>query len=322
MTKENFRANFGPISMPQPFAHGGTITEIGVTQDANSINFIDGFPSVYSAPKSNNGKFVTRGEINAIGNLASRNDFHRRCGGLNTFDPSFASAIGGYPRGAILQLFERGTIFYVESLVDNNLINFLEVGVDDVHWRYCYESTYQSLQERFIGSVKADDIAASSASSINIFARQSPVSGYITIRNVKFSHTIDTIVGGSGNILVGAAIVARSFSPDNIASYSPITPGVAPNNAACLYTLDSATVTSGSKIWEFPAASSVAAGTLTANYTIPQGLISVSAGDYIFIDIINGLIGAAGRFVTGTQKYVLEYITAGERNVSFDIYVI
>jgi hypothetical protein len=137
MTKENFRANFGPISMPQPFAHGGTITEIGVTQDANSINFIDGFPSVYSAPKSNNGKFVTRGEINAIGNLASRNDFHRRCGGLNTFDPSFASAIGGYPRGAILQLFERGTIFYVESLVDNNLMNFLEVGIDDVHWRYC-----------------------------------------------------------------------------------------------------------------------------------------------------------------------------------------
>lgn len=138
MTKENFRANFGPISMPQPFAHGGTITEIGVTQDANSVNFIDGFPSIYSAPKSNNGKFVTRGEINAIGNLASRNNFHYRCGGLNTFDSGFAAAIGGYPKGAVLDhIIDGSTVRRIMSYVDNNLVDPSSGGIGSNGWMFC-----------------------------------------------------------------------------------------------------------------------------------------------------------------------------------------
>lgn len=321
MTKENFRANFGPISMPQPFAHGGTIAEIGATQDANSINFIDGFPSIYSAPKSNNGKFVTRGEMNAIGNLASRNNFHYRCGGLNTFDPSFASAIGGYPKGAILQLFERGTIFYVESLVDNNLINFLETGVDDVHWRYCYESTYQSQQERFLGSVNVENIAVSSLSSINIFARQSTVSGYITIRNVKFTSTATNIVDTVGKIFVGSGLVARTFSQNDVSSYSAITPDIAPTNTANLYTFEASSFAQYAIIKSFPPLTAIdTPEELAIIYTIPQGLIPVSAGDYVFIDIINGL--THGNIYNVTNGLIIQDGIASERSISFDIYVI
>ena len=50
------------LYIPQPFAsaEGAALTEIEAAT-SNNVNFADGFPSVYEAPSSNNGKFVTRG---------------------------------------------------------------------------------------------------------------------------------------------------------------------------------------------------------------------------------------------------------------------
>jgi hypothetical protein len=48
----------------------------------------------------------------------------------------------------------------------------------------------------------------------------------------------------------------------------------------------------------------------------------VSVGDYVFIDIINGLIGATASANAASGGQALRSIVASERNVSFDIYVI
>lgn len=149
MTQEQFNQDYGRIAMPKPFAHDGLITPIvDIGDSTHPVNFADGFPSEYSAPHSQGGKYVTRGEFNAIGNLATRNDFYRACGGLNTFNTALASKIGGYPKGAVLQLLDNNVLKYVISLVDNNTVNFNTAGVDGVNWMFCYESKHEEEEEK------------------------------------------------------------------------------------------------------------------------------------------------------------------------------
>lgn len=150
------------LYIPQPFASGdGTVSAdrtIIDTISGDTLNFVDGFPSVYSSPKALGGKPVTRGDINAIGHLASVNEFYRRCGGLNTFDPELAMKIGGYPRGAVLEIIEDLDYHKVVSLVDDNMVDFngdtltdqqIAAGVtlgsiDGVNWAYCANGTIDS----------------------------------------------------------------------------------------------------------------------------------------------------------------------------------
>ena len=125
------------LAMPQPFASGANATRATIgSVSGNSVNYPDGFPAVYSSPASEGGKYVSRGEMNAIGNMASNDLHYFKCGGLNTFDAAFAAAVGGYPKGAVVEvasLNDYSLKFYV-SLIDNNLTDPAEVGNDLVHW--------------------------------------------------------------------------------------------------------------------------------------------------------------------------------------------
>ena len=139
------------IAMPCPFGGFGTenITPIQNLSGAD-VNFPDGFPSIYGAPVDNNGRFVTRKEMNAIGNLASNDLFYHKCGGLNTFDADFCVNIGGYPKGAVLDYLVGFELKKVVSLTENNKFCFtgeelsedqisegLKVGkVDNINWAY------------------------------------------------------------------------------------------------------------------------------------------------------------------------------------------
>lgn len=140
------------IAMPCPFGGFGTtnITTIQTVQ-GNDVNFKDGFPDIYGAPTGNNGRFVTRKEMNAIGNLASNDLFYHKCGGLNTFDADFCAQIGGYPYGAVLEYLIGNQLYSVMSLKDNNKVDFtgttptssqssagIVAGlVDGVNWVFC-----------------------------------------------------------------------------------------------------------------------------------------------------------------------------------------
>ncbi len=138
------------IPIKRPFAESGVLTPIADI-DGNTLNYPTGFPSIYSVPASNGGKYLARGDINAIGNVATNDLFYHKCGGLNTFDADFAVKIGGYPKGAILDFVNGRYIHSVISLVDNNKVDFtgtiptssqasggiLTGSVDNVNWAFC-----------------------------------------------------------------------------------------------------------------------------------------------------------------------------------------
>lgn len=125
------------IAIKRPFAESGEVSTIADVA-GNDINYLQGFPSVYSVPARNGGKYVKRGDINAIGKIATQDLFYHKCGGINTFDPEFAQKVGGYPKGAVLQ-FLNGTFLYdVISLHDNNMYDFTATStIDNANWAYC-----------------------------------------------------------------------------------------------------------------------------------------------------------------------------------------
>lgn len=73
------------------------------------INWSEGIPPDYAMPYANSGKKVLRKDINAIGNIASRELYLLQHGGYHTFDDRVADAIGGYPNGAILDWYQEST---------------------------------------------------------------------------------------------------------------------------------------------------------------------------------------------------------------------
>ena len=200
MTKTD--AYFYRLAMPCPFAtdSGAALTPIASTT-GNDVNFHEGFPSVYSAPASNEGRFVTRGEMNAIGNLASQNQFYFLAGGINTFDAAFAASIGGYPEGAVLKYLNNGYLYDVISLIDNNTIDFTAQGIDGVNWAYL------SVEEKKV----FDDVFFEGGTGAT--------PGTALLGVVKAKRTSGIVVDTSLNPVVGGEKNTYSYSGQNLAMY-------------------------------------------------------------------------------------------------------
>ena len=217
------------LYIPQPFAsaEGAALTEIEAAT-SNNVNFADGFPSVYEAPSSNNGKFVTRGEMNAIGNLASANEFARACGGIVTFDQRLATKIGGYPRGAVLEMLSGLDYARVVSLVDDNLVDFTgnsidttivgnicKLGsVDGVNWAFCERGSvpdYQTVLE--IPNIKFFGNEFSSWEEyVGVFT--APSDGSIVVLGNADITAHSTEANSSGIIIVAAPFTGET-PPEN-----------------------------------------------------------------------------------------------------------
>ena len=124
------------LLIPKPFAKDGTITPI-VAVSEDMPNFSTGFPENFSAPHSGDGRYLARAMMNAIGNIATINEYFRQAGGIYQFDAAWVAANGGYPKGAVLDFLDGNKLYKVLSLVDNNTVDYTSVGVDGTNWLYC-----------------------------------------------------------------------------------------------------------------------------------------------------------------------------------------
>lgn len=131
-------AEYSRLSLPfvkgkNVFAHNGDKTPIPATADAsNSVNYSTGFTPAYSTV---GGKYVSRNEINSLFGMASVAPLLMQCGMRNTFNESVCSAIGGYPKGAILCYYTDNGPVLLESTIDDNENNFIEDGIGATGWK-------------------------------------------------------------------------------------------------------------------------------------------------------------------------------------------
>lgn len=111
-----------PTQVPLPFAANGTkntipeTSQIGVTPGAASLN--DGFPPLTFTPLAAGGVPPSGADFNGILNLLSQNTQWQNAGGFFPYSASFSTAIGGYPKTALLAKAS-GLGFWL-NLADNN----------------------------------------------------------------------------------------------------------------------------------------------------------------------------------------------------------
>lgn len=231
------------VAMPCPFAGNGNRTEV-VSESGSNVNFKDGFPSAYGAPTpSNNGKFVTRKEMNGAFYASTADTFYHKAGGLNTFDQAFAHAVGGYPYGAVLDYLEGRNLHKVVSLVDNNKIDFtgkassfedISSGVvDNVNWAYCNRDESISTSSVMLsGEFAVNAINHVTATSIGSFV--APFSGVITAKSglaYNFENTSISAVTQENCITGGGILVRKVSSVSEIGDVFPFRNGMNSNEA-------------------------------------------------------------------------------------------
>ena len=177
------------IAIKRPFAESGFITPIQDTS-GDSVNYQQGFPSIYGVPASEGGKYVGRGEINAIGNVATNDLFYHKCGGINTFDAAFAAKVGGYPKGAVLQYLNGNYIYDVISLIDNNMFDFVASNtIDGANWAYCNKET--SSSDRILVVESSTTVNANNSQGLLLGVFKAPKSGFIVFEG---NYTVNTQV--------------------------------------------------------------------------------------------------------------------------------
>ena len=108
-----------------------------VDSPQSGFTFRRGVPPMYRSPS---GKKVPRPDMNGIGRLVSQSGFMNAMGGFYTFDPAVASAIGGYPYGAILRWLDpdTGLVRIVRSLKPDNTADFVASPsyIDGENWAF------------------------------------------------------------------------------------------------------------------------------------------------------------------------------------------
>lgn len=117
------------VLMPVPFASQGDKNTIPVTPStetgqSNYASYQKGFPPVTMTPLVAGGLPPQGMDMNGILFALSSSVGFMQSGGLPTFDADFASTIGGYPLGAVLQSND-GASAYV-STIANNTTDFNE----------------------------------------------------------------------------------------------------------------------------------------------------------------------------------------------------
>lgn len=96
-----------------------TPSQIGITNGRAS--FTDGFPPLNFQPSGSGGVFPFGGDFNGVLNQITAGLQWLQGGGPMYYDAAFATAIDGYPKGAIIASTTLGVLW--QSIVDNNSSN-------------------------------------------------------------------------------------------------------------------------------------------------------------------------------------------------------
>lgn len=280
------------IAMPCPFAgaDGAALGTIGLTS-GDSINFPQGFPSIYGSPASEGGKYVKRAELNAVGNMATNDLFYYKCGGLNTFDKKFCDAIGGYPYGSILDFIDHDnySLFKIISLIDNNKVVPDANTIDNVSWAYLNVPDAKPSIDRSIAKFKLTGYSGLFGTNNPIGIFQSMYSGYISISDSGGTDTFETNSSSTvSSGYFGIGILAKAVSEENISNIAfPTYESV--NDFKWITGMNI-------KVPNVPyiAGVKLSGDSATNAWTVNPSVVKVNSGDFVAITFICGYTTVTG----------------------------
>lgn len=171
-----------------PFARDGERNLIPVTrqdgQDARLATFSGGYPKITMTPKSAGGEPPDGMDMNGALYQISLDTVHRQSGKQMQYDATYATNIGGYSKGSVLQSTDLST-FWI-STVDSNTTDPDSTSASGWN-RFAYTPVATSTTT---GTVKLADTLASNATDTALTANQgrillSTISGMLSNRDLS-----------------------------------------------------------------------------------------------------------------------------------------
>lgn len=119
-------SNNQPDALSMPFANNGDKSTIpSSATGTNKASLTEGFPQITSESIADGGIPPSREDFNALGNISTSHNYFMQNGGGYTFVPAVSTAIGGYPKGALLWYRpSTGNPQLLVSTKNNNKDNF------------------------------------------------------------------------------------------------------------------------------------------------------------------------------------------------------
>lgn len=206
-----------PTKIQLPFANGGTKniipvpSQIGVTPGRAS--FTDGFPPLTTTPLAAGGVPPYGSDFNGILNAIT--DILRwvSSGGLFAYDSAFATAIGGYPKGAVLESTPAGSQWL--NLTEGNTSNPDTGGAG---WQSNAPAigngqTWQNLTaSRAVATAYVNNTGRAISVSVGMTSNAANATATISVNGVQ--------IGGSSNAVAGGPQAAVSAIIPPGATYS------------------------------------------------------------------------------------------------------
>ena len=215
-----------PALIPLPFANTGSKRSVPTlaasTVAANQPSLELGFPTVTMIPKTAGGIPPAGPDFNGVFNLLSSANRWDQAGGLYSYNSSFSTSIGGYPKGALLLSTDGVRIW--QSSVENNATD--PDGGSAAGWVDISSGS----------SVKAVDTIAALRACLKTGRTQVQTLGYyaaadgggslyrLDLTDTSSSDNGGTVIvatdGGRWKMIVGAAMDIRQFGVrfDNLTS--------------------------------------------------------------------------------------------------------
>lgn len=128
-----------PLVVSAPLAFEGDKNIIPESASgSNKASIEEGFPEITQLPLADGGLPPERADFNGMFYLSTDQRVFLQNGGVITFSEDVSTAIGGYPKNAVLAYFdEKGEYHLAQSLIDDNTYNFVESPeyLDGAHWQ-------------------------------------------------------------------------------------------------------------------------------------------------------------------------------------------
>ena len=225
-----------PLALQTPFAINGNKvipSQNASGTDTSSINL--GFLPITSEPLDDGGLPPERTDFNGMFYLSTDQRVFLQNGGFITYDDNVATAIGGYPKGAILGYLDSNNNFdFVVSLVENNQntnFNTNPAWIDGTYWAYAdsgkiNKSRSISLTGAVTGSANfnlatGNSIVVSTTGKSKTISLSGAVTGSATLNTGNTSSVTITTTGKSKTVsLTGAVTGSATFDTGNNSTVS------------------------------------------------------------------------------------------------------
>lgn len=129
-----------PLAIGSPIALSGDKNIPSQTASGTDTSSISaGFLPITSQPLDDGGIAPERIDFNGMFYLSTDQRFYLQNGGVITYDTTVATAIGGYPKGAVLDYIDSNDNYCkVISLVENNQYDFVTTPsyINGTYWDY------------------------------------------------------------------------------------------------------------------------------------------------------------------------------------------